>query len=327
MNLTLSAKQWVAVGIVLMTQSTRIVHSQVIAFASMPTKQHASIGQEMKLKNVLLDLQRHYGVEIIFEDRLVGSVNVASSNLDFNQPIEKNLDMLLRQNGLKYKKTRKNTFVITEGKAKEATPVRESKDEAMALPEGQMIQENLTEPALTQAAVDRTVKGIVADEAGAALPGVSVVLKGTQRGTSTGASGDFSLDIPDGGQPVLVFSFVGYKSQEVAVGNQSALNVKLAPDENALEEVVVVGYGTVKKIRPYRCRRYDQGRCVAGTPGFFFEPGTFGPHYRGERVVQLGPPGWPRQHTYSRSQLYQCFQQSALCDRWCDPECRRAGQR
>jgi TonB-linked SusC/RagA family outer membrane protein len=248
MNLTLSAKQWVAIGIVLMTQSSRIVHSQVIAFASMPAKQHTSLGQEMKLKNVLLDLQRHYGVEIIFEDRLVGSVNVASSNVDFNQPIEKNLDLLLRQNGLKYKKTRKNTFVITEGKAKEAMPVKEDKDEAMALPEGQMTQENLTAPALvTQVAVDRTIKGTVSDEKGASLPGVSVVLKGTQRGTSTGAAGDFSLEIPDGGQPVFVFSFVGYKSQEVTLGNQSVLTVSLAPDENALEEIVVVGYGTVRK--------------------------------------------------------------------------------
>ncbi|GGM78214.1 SusC/RagA family TonB-linked outer membrane protein [Dyadobacter beijingensis] len=248
MNLTLSAKQWVAIGIVLMTQSSRIVHSQVIAFASMPSKQHTSIGQEMKLKNVLLDLQRHYGVEIIFEDRLVGSVNVASGNLDFNQPIEKNLDVLLRQNGLKYKKTRKNTFVITEGKAKDTMPVKDGKEEAMALPETQMIPESVTTPGTAaQAAVDRAIKGNVTDEAGAGLPGVSVVLKGTQRGTSTGASGEFSLDIPDGGQPVLVFSFVGYKSQEVTVGNQSALNVTLAPDENALEEVVVVGYGTVKK--------------------------------------------------------------------------------
>lgn len=247
MNLTLSAKQWAAIGIVLMTQSSRIVHSQVIAFASMPAKQHTSVGQEMKLKNVLLDLQRHYGVEIIFEDRLVGSVNVASVGLDFNQPIEKNLDILLQQNGLKYKKTRKNTFVITEGKPKEAAPAKDKKEEAMALPEQQVVQENLVAQTGPQTAVDRTIKGAVSDEAGAGLPGVSVVLKGTQRGTSTGGSGEFSIDIPDGGQPVLVFSFVGYKSQEVAVGNQSTLNVKLAPDENALEEVVVVGYGTVKK--------------------------------------------------------------------------------
>ncbi|ACT95918.1 SusC/RagA family TonB-linked outer membrane protein [Dyadobacter fermentans] len=248
MNLTLSAKQWVAIGIVLMTQSSRVVHSQVIAFASVPSRQHMSIGQEMKLKNVLLDLQRHYGVEIIFEDRLVGSVNVASSNLDFNQPIEKNLDQLLRQNGLKYKKTRKNTFVITEGKGKEALPGKDNREEALALPEQALNQENLTAQASAgQEAVDRTIKGNVTDEGGAGLPGVSVVLKGTQRGTSTGASGEFSLEIPDGGQPVLVFSFVGYKSQEVTVGNQSAVNVTMAPDENALEEVVVVGYGTVKK--------------------------------------------------------------------------------
>ncbi|MGV3600310.1 MAG: SusC/RagA family TonB-linked outer membrane protein [Dyadobacter fermentans] len=248
MNLTLSAKQWVAIGIVLMTQSSRVVHSQVIAFASVPSRQHMSIGQEMKLKNVLLDLQRHYGVEIIFEDRLVGSVNVASSNLDFNQPIEKNLDQLLRQNGLKYKKTRKNTFVITEGKGKEALPGKDNREEALALPGQALNQENLTaEASAGQEAVDRTIKGNVTDEGGAGLPGVSVVLKGTQRGTSTGASGEFSLEIPDGGQPVLVFSFVGYKSQEVTVGNQSAVNVTMAPDENALEEVVVVGYGTVKK--------------------------------------------------------------------------------
>lgn len=247
MNLTLSAKQWAAIGIVLMTQSSRIVHSQVIAFASMPAKQHTSVGQEMKLKNVLLDLQRHYGVEIIFEDRLVGPVNVAATNLDFKQPIEKNLDALLQQNGLRYKKTRKNTFVITEGKAREAAPVKEKKEDAMALPGQPTGNEAVVASTGSQIAVDRTVKGVVSDEAGAGLPGVSVVLKGTQRGTSTGGSGDFSLDIPDGGEPVLVFSFVGYKSQEVAVGNQSTLSVKLAPDENALEEVVVVGYGTVRK--------------------------------------------------------------------------------
>jgi hypothetical protein len=48
---------------------------------------------------------------------------------------------------------------------------------------------------------------------------------------------------------VLVFSFVGYKSQEVAVGNQSDMKVTMAPDENALDEIVVVGYGTVRKSR------------------------------------------------------------------------------
>ncbi|TLV00877.1 SusC/RagA family TonB-linked outer membrane protein [Dyadobacter luticola] len=248
MNLKLSAKQWVAIGLVLATQTADDARSQVIAFAAKPASQHNSFRQEMKLKNVLLDLQRHYGVEIVFEDRLVGSINVAAGTLDLNQPIEKNLDTILGQSGLKYKRTRKNTFVITEEKAKETSPVKDEKKESAALPETQLTAENVVAPATTQTAVDRTIKGTVTDEKGTGLPGVSVVLKGTQRGTSTGASGEFTLEIPEGGmQNVLVLSFVGYKSQEATIGNQSTLSLSMMPDENALEEIVVVGYGTVKK--------------------------------------------------------------------------------
>ncbi|MCF2488156.1 TonB-dependent receptor [Dyadobacter sp. CY347] len=249
MNITLSAKQWVAIGIVLMTQSSLVAHSQIIAYASIPTRQHTSFGQEMKLKNVLLDLQKHYGVEIIFEDRLVRSVNVSPGMLDFNQPLEKNLGLLLQQNGLTYKRTRKNTFVITEVKAKEVVPVKDEARETSALPAQTVNNETVAFQTVSQqSAVDRTVKGKVSDEAGAGLPGVSVVLKGTQRGTSTGADGSFSLEIPEGGsQNVLVLSFVGYKSQEVTVGSQSTIDVAMLPDENALDEIVVVGYGSVKK--------------------------------------------------------------------------------
>lgn len=249
MNITLSAKQWAAIGIVLMTQSSLVAHSQIIAYASIPTKQHHAFGQEMKLKNVLLDLQKHYGVEIIFEDRLVRSVNVAPGMLDFNQSLEKNLGLLLQQNGLTFKKTRKNTFVITEVKTKEVVPGKEEAKESGALPEQILSPETVTFPTtVQQAAVDRTIKGKVSDEAGTGLPGVSVVLKGTQRGTSTGSGGEFTLDIPDGsGQNVLVMSFVGYKSQEVTVGSQSSIDVAMLPDENALDEIVVVGYGSVKK--------------------------------------------------------------------------------
>ncbi|MCE6990827.1 SusC/RagA family TonB-linked outer membrane protein [Dyadobacter sp. CY323] len=246
MNITLSAKQWVGAGLVLLAQQPQIAQSQVIAFASLPS-QHASFRQEMKLKNVLLDLQRHYGVEIVFEDRLVGSVNVTSTALNLNDSIEKNLDIILAQNGLKYKKTRKNTYVIVEGKVKEQAPAKEDPKDSAALQDQTVTPENTSEPAVSQQMVDRTIKGKVSDESGMGLPGVSIVVKGTQRGTSTGAGGDFTLDVPDGGQHVLVLSFVGYKSQEVSVGNQSEISVNMAPDENALDEIVVVGYGTVKK--------------------------------------------------------------------------------
>ncbi|MBO0939988.1 TonB-dependent receptor [Fibrella sp. HMF5335] len=99
---------------------------------------------------------------------------------------------------------------------------------------------------LTQKVVDKTVTGRVTEEAGEGLPGVSVVLKGTQRGTVTDADGRYKLDVPDA-NAVLVFSFVGYISQEVAVGAQVNIDVSLKGDAKTLDEFVVIGYGTTRK--------------------------------------------------------------------------------
>jgi TonB-linked SusC/RagA family outer membrane protein len=94
--------------------------------------------------------------------------------------------------------------------------------------------------------VDRAIAGKVSDEKGEGLPGVSVVVKNTTRGTSTDANGRFKLNVPEEAT-TLVFSFVGYLSQEVVIGNRSDINLSLKVDTKSLEEVVVVGYGTVKK--------------------------------------------------------------------------------
>ncbi|WP_018618074.1 SusC/RagA family TonB-linked outer membrane protein [Spirosoma luteum] len=93
---------------------------------------------------------------------------------------------------------------------------------------------------------DRTLTGRVTDEKNEGLPGVSVILKGTQRGTVTDVNGSYKLDVPDGGS-TLVFSFVGYLTQEVRVSNQSTINVSLQADSKVLDEIVVIGYGTTRK--------------------------------------------------------------------------------
>ncbi|MBD2702822.1 TonB-dependent receptor [Spirosoma sp. BT702] len=95
--------------------------------------------------------------------------------------------------------------------------------------------------------VDRSISGTVKSETGDGLPGVSVVVKNTTRGTTTDADGRFRLTIPDGSATTLVFSFVGYQNQELAVGNRTTIDLQLVPDDKSLSEVVVVGYGTVKK--------------------------------------------------------------------------------
>ena len=94
--------------------------------------------------------------------------------------------------------------------------------------------------------IDITVTGKVADENGMALPGVSVLVKGTQKGTVTNADGTFSIAVADASS-ALVFSYVGYLSQEVVIGSQTQITVSLKIDSKSLSEVVVVGYGTVRK--------------------------------------------------------------------------------
>ncbi|MGR3811537.1 SusC/RagA family TonB-linked outer membrane protein [Jiulongibacter sp. NS-SX5] len=90
------------------------------------------------------------------------------------------------------------------------------------------------------------VTGKVVDEDGGELPGVTVQVKGTTNGTSTGIDGSYSLsNVPSNG--TIVYSFVGMQPQDVAVQGQSVINVTLQADDQVLEEVVVVGYGTVKK--------------------------------------------------------------------------------
>lgn len=87
---------------------------------------------------------------------------------------------------------------------------------------------------------------VLEEETGAPLPGVNVIVKGTSVGTTTDSQGAFTLNVPDQ-NAVLVFSFIGYKSQEVQVGSQSTFEIKLASDIETLTEVVVVGYGETKK--------------------------------------------------------------------------------
>ena len=94
---------------------------------------------------------------------------------------------------------------------------------------------------------ERVVTGkVLSGDDNSGLPGVSVAVKGTTRGTTTDASGTYRINVP-AGQSVLVFSAVGFVSQEVSVGNKSTINLTLSTDTRALNEVVVVGYGTQKK--------------------------------------------------------------------------------
>jgi TonB-dependent starch-binding outer membrane protein SusC len=90
------------------------------------------------------------------------------------------------------------------------------------------------------------VSGTVTSKQGDALPGVNVIVKGTAQGTTTDAAGKYVLGISEN-NPVLTFSFIGFANQDVAVGNKTVIDLVMEEDVRNLEEVIVVGYGTVKK--------------------------------------------------------------------------------
>lgn len=97
-------------------------------------------------------------------------------------------------------------------------------------------------------AQEREVSGTVLDKDGLPLPGVNVFVENTSIGTVTDFDGKFDLQAPDKDNTILVFSSLGFSTQKVALGNQTDFQITMKIDAEGLEEVVVVGYGTKKKI-------------------------------------------------------------------------------
>lgn len=108
---------------------------------------------------------------------------------------------------------------------------------------------NLTEalPVLEQEIQGRLISGNVTDASGLPLPGVTIMIKGTSKGTISDVDGNYSIaDIPSTGV-TLIFSFMGMKTQEVAVGNMTRIDIRMEEDAVGLDEVIAVGYGTTTK--------------------------------------------------------------------------------
>jgi len=191
-----------------------------------------------QMEDVIRDIERQVPARFVFSPKLVRSHRRVSLSVD-NQPLGYALDQLLTPLELKYRVSSNNLIVISrETQAKQAfvptveettplvSPAAEAKSAQMAAAE---------------------ITGTVRSETGEGLPGVSILVKGTSIGTNTDLEGNYRLSIPDGMDATLVFSFVGYVTQELALGNRKVLDVDMVPDNKNLDEVVVVAYGTQRK--------------------------------------------------------------------------------
>lgn len=111
----------------------------------------------------------------------------------------------------------------------------------------------------------KTITGIVRDETKESLTGVNIRIKGTTEGTVTNADGEFSISTSQI-NPILLISYIGYKTQEFPVGNQRHIDISLLPDEFALEDVVVVGYAVQKKVNLSGAVQAVSGKSLESRP-------------------------------------------------------------
>ncbi|KAA6430491.1 TonB-dependent receptor [Dyadobacter flavalbus] len=138
-------------------------------------------------------------------------------------------------------------------------------------------------------AQERKVTGKVTDVAGVGIPGATVVLKGTQTGTNTNGDGEFSLTVRSGND-ALVVSFVGYKTIEVPVGNQSVVDIKMEDDISSLEEVIVTGYTVDSRRETTGAVATVKSKDLTATPSGNVEQQLQG-RVAGVTVITNGQPG------------------------------------
>ena len=206
--------------------------------------------ESVALTVALNQLEKEHNIRFNYASRLVMDKHVQKDHAKPEGELEKTLVKLLSPLGLRFEKVSNQIYGIypvsvpVQKNLKEEVPASEQS----SLREAQLklIKRLGLRPLQTVKAAERTISGTVTDETGEGLPGVNVLVKNTTIGTVSDIEGNYSLSVPDNAE-TLVFSSVGYLTQEVAIGSRSSIDLALEPDIQALDEVVVVGYGTQKK--------------------------------------------------------------------------------
>lgn len=208
-----------------------------------------------RVQDILNELKARYQADILVEDRTVAGLTAPADILTGSTNLTTALDRLLRPFNLRYKQVKRGTWVILTRKEDRKSAAVQIPAPVAAVPPGSLTRSGeLSGSALPATASgtadadapvqDRRISGQVTDAGGGeGLPGVNVALKGTNRGTTTDAGGNYVLNVPSSGG-TLIFSFIGYVTREEMVGNRSVLNIALSVDNKTLNEVIVTGYTT-----------------------------------------------------------------------------------
>ena len=197
--------------------------------------------ENVMLQDFLLKLEKEYQVQFAYNAELVNDKTVKASP-QRGRSLETVLNQALRVHALQYQKIGERLYVIKPGKTIEKLENNNRPQEASLKK-----LNSLNSIKFKVQAVEQTISGQVTDgDTGEPLPGVNVLAKGTTQGTVTDVEGSYRLTVNDDVR-ALVFSSIGFMSQEVAINNRNVIDITMAPDVQSLEEVVVIGYGAVEK--------------------------------------------------------------------------------
>ncbi len=189
--------------------------------------------EKAEIKKVLSTIEKQVNVRFVYSSSNINTSQVVTINVT-----KKRLDQVLNELLLP---------LSVEYLVKENRIILRSNQEVGTIIPTPIVINSVNDPVVeNNVSIDNTIKGTIIDENGEKLPGVSVMVKGTSRGITSNAKGEYSIAVTDD-KAVLVFSYVGYERQEILVGNRTSLNVSLKVDNKSLSEVVVVGYGIVKR--------------------------------------------------------------------------------
>eukprot|EP01029_Cantina_marsupialis_P000114 TRINITY_DN1011_c0_g2_i1.p1 TRINITY_DN1011_c0_g2~~TRINITY_DN1011_c0_g2_i1.p1 ORF type:complete len:1106 (-),score=129.23 TRINITY_DN1011_c0_g2_i1:7443-10760(-) len=205
----------IVIAMLLMTSLQSLASVSVVQSGKVIIKEN-----RIDLDELIWKLEKQTGYDFIFNSELLGKYKNLKVNLEGS--IDEVLTAILKDKSLTYE-VENDIYIIRKA---ERRPVSKKAQQQ------QMKQ----------------IKGVVTDKDGLPLPGVSVVVKGTTHGAATDLDGKYEFKVPEDAK-VLVFSFIGMQPKEVAYKGQSLINVSLEADTEGLDEVVVIGYGTISRER------------------------------------------------------------------------------
>lgn len=197
-----------------------IFNFAVVAATSAQVKRVSLTMEYVELRQVFKKLKQQTGLRFFYNEEKLKREGIRQIDIS-NLELDKALDEILEGTGLTY------TFL------KDVVVIKDRQEDPMKA----LLKEK------------RLITGVVKDEKGLSLPGVSVIVKGTQTGVATNVDGYFEIKVDDNPDLILQFSFVGMKNKEVRIGTNQKLNIILEDESEDLDEVIVTGYQTISKER------------------------------------------------------------------------------